>query len=330
MRASVLLVTTLVVTCLADGPGHEHGHGHHGEHHHGAHHATHHAAPHAAHPTQQKHAAPPKPAARQQVHHVQHAQHPKPVQHAKHAQPHGQPQRAAPRPVPVRAVRKPLAVRPRPPQQPVRRPQASPFNLFGLAQQSQRLPHVPRPVRGLHNNLPDRAPGRRPQPPHPHHLRRPNINQIPGTPTKAPAPAVTKAPGKSVAALIAENEHFSTLHTALKAAGMMERLAGPGPFTVFAPTNAAFDKVPVDSLNKLMENKEELIKVLERHIVPGVRMEGKEVPDGQTKLKSASGDELSTDRDNFVKVSTPSGSAFVVKFDFLGKNGVYHAVDQVL
>ena len=51
-----------------------------------------------------------------------------------------------------------------------------------------------------------------------------------------------------------------------------------------------------------MENKEELIKVLERHIVPGVRMEGKEVPDGQTKLKSASGDELSTDRDNFVKV----------------------------
>ena len=43
--------------------------------------------------------------------------------------------------------------------------------------------------------------------------------------------------------MIAENEHFSTLHTALKAAGMMENLAGAGPFTVFAPTNAAFDKV---------------------------------------------------------------------------------------
>ena len=73
------------------------------------------------------------------------------------------------------------------------------------------------------------------------------------------------------------------------------------------PKNLIFNclfslQVPVDSLNKLMENKEELIKVLERHIVPGVRMEGKEVPDGQTKLKSASGDELSTDRDNFVKV----------------------------
>merc|ERR1711983_235239 len=121
---------------------------------------------------------------------------------------------------------------------------------------------------------------------------------------------VPQLPSKTVAALIAENEHFSTLHTALKAAGMMERLAGQGPFTVFAPTNAAFDKVPVDSLNKLMANKE--------------------VPNGNTKLRSAAGDELSTDRDNFVKVSTPAGSAFIVKFDFLGKNGVYHAVDQVL
>merc|ERR1711976_97919 len=214
------------------------------------------------------------------------------------------------------------SLRPRP-----QRPQASPFNLFGLTQQQKALPHVPRPVRGLHNNLPDRAPARHPH--HPQHLiRRPNANVLPGAPTKAPV--VTKPVGKSVAALIAENEHFSTLHTALKAAGMMEKLAGSGPFTVFAPTNAAFDKVPVDSLNKLMANKEELIKVLERHIVPGVRMEGKEVPDGNTKLKSASGDEIATDRDNFVKVSTPSGSAFVVKFDFLGNNGVYHAVDQVL
>lgn len=130
--------------------------------------------------------------------------------------------------------------------------------------------------------------------------------------------------------MIAENEHFSTLHTALKAAGMMENLAGAGPFTVFAPTNAAFDKVPVDSLNKLMGNTEELKKVLERHILPGVRMEGKAVPDGSTKLTSASGDELRTEREKFVKIHSPEGSAFVVKFDFLGSNGVYHAIDQVL
>ena len=98
---------------------------------------------------------------------------------------------------------------------------------------------MPRPIRGLHNNLPDRPPVARPVP----HLRRPNPNLIPQNsgPTKKPVPQVVT--GKSVAALIAENEHFSTLHTALKAAGMMERLAAKGPFTIFAPTNAAFDKV---------------------------------------------------------------------------------------
>ena len=104
----------------------------------------------------------------------------------------------------------------------------------------------PRLVRGLHNNLPDRPPVARPGPHHQqHNLRRPNVNVLPKTPTKAPK-VVPQLPSKTVAALIAENEHFSTLHTALKAAGMMERLAGQGPFTVFAPTNAAFDKVRYD------------------------------------------------------------------------------------
>jgi len=320
--AALLLVTTLAVSTLGDGPGH---HGHHGEHH-GAHHGEH-GAHHEAHPVAntQKHAP----------HHAAHA-HPQPQ-----PQPHPQkvqlpprplaPKRAqsqpVPRPVPVRLPRKPQpALRPRPahPRPVVRKP----FNPFAFGQQRRPLGQGPRLVRGLHNNLPDRAP--RPGPHHQqHNLRRPNVNVLPNTPTKAPK-AVPQLPAKTVAALIAENEHFSTLHTALKAAGMMERLAGQGPFTVFAPTNAAFDKVPVDSLNKLMANKEELVKVLERHIVPGVRMEGKEVPNGNTKLRSAAGDELSTDRDNFVKVTTPAGSAFIVKFDFLGKNGVYHAVDQVL
>ena len=66
--------------------------------------------------------------------------------------------------------------------------------------------------------------------------------------------------------------------------------------------NISHFQVPVDSLNKLMANKEELKKVLERHIVPGVRMEGKGVPDGSTKHISASGDELRTEREKFVKV----------------------------
>ena len=66
--------------------------------------------------------------------------------------------------------------------------------------------------------------------------------------------------------------------------------------------NLSSSQVPVDSLNKLMANKEELVKVLERHIVPGVRMEGKEVPSGNKKFKSAAGEEIITDRSKFVKV----------------------------
>ena len=122
------------------------------------------------------------------------------------------------------------------------------LNPFSLAAHQARLPNVPRPVRGLHNNLPDRAPVARPalRRPGPN-FRRPNPNLLPQAPTKqprpSPAPAAPQPAAKSVAALIAENEHFSTLHTALKAAGMMERLAAAGPFTLFAPTNAAFDKV---------------------------------------------------------------------------------------
>ena len=118
-----------------------------------------------------------------------------------------------------------------------------PLNPLLLAQRQKVLGNVPRPIRGLHNNLPDRPPVHSASRPVPH-LRRPNPNLIPQSvgPTKPVTPVVS---GKSVAALIAENEHFSTLHTALKAAGMMERLAAKGPFTIFAPTNAAFDKVGV-------------------------------------------------------------------------------------
>ena len=70
--------------------------------------------------------------------------------------------------------------------------------------------------------------------------------------------------------------------------------------------------MPVDSLNKLMANKEELKKVLERHILPGVRLEGKAVPDGSTKLTSASGAELRTEREKFVKVDVRGASRLIL------------------
>lgn len=110
----------------------------------------------------------------------------------------------------------------------------------------------------------------------------------------------------------------------------MSTLDGQGPFTVFAPTNSAFDKVPVDSLNKLLKDKKALKAVLLRHVVPGTNLQGKSVPNGSTKLRTAAGEEINAQRGKFVQVTSSAGKAFVVKFDFVGSNGVYHAVDQVL
>merc|ERR1712203_286656 len=77
------------------------------------------------------------------------------------------------------------------------------------------------------------------------------------------APVVVKNSPKSIADLVSTNPKFSTLLTAVKAAGLVDTLAGPGPFTVFAPTNTAFDKVPVEALNGLLADKEALKKTFE-------------------------------------------------------------------
>merc|ERR1712236_145291 len=100
------------------------------------------------------------------------------------------------------------------------------------------------------------------------------------------------------------------------AAGLTDTLGGEGPFTAFAPTNTAFDKVPVDKLNSLLNDKEALKKVLLRHVVPGT-----------TTLKTAAGEDITTTRDKFIQVNSSAGSAYIVLFDVLGSNGVVHAVD---
>merc|ERR1712045_1044560 len=93
-------------------------------------------------------------------------------------------------------------------------------------------------------------------------------------------------------------------------------------YTIFAPTNAAFDKVPVDTLNGLLGDKEALRKVLLRHVIPGRKLEGKDVPTGSTKLKTASGEEVKADRGKFVQVSSSNKKAFVVKFDCCLQRGL--------
>merc|ERR1712026_446145 len=95
-----------------------------------------------------------------------------------------------------------------------------------------------------------------------------------------------KATPKTIAELVVSDSRFSTLLAAVKAADLVETLSGDGPFTVFAPTNAAFEKVPKEALSSLLENKEELTKVLLRHVVPSA-IQGKNIPPGTTNLATA-------------------------------------------
>ncbi len=117
---------------------------------------------------------------------------------------------------------------------------------------------------------------------------------------------------------------FNTLVTAVKAAGLVETLKGEGPFTVFAPTDEAFAKVPADALNALLADKEALRKVLLYHVVSGKVAAGDVV-----KLKSAKtvqGSNVMIDASSGVKIN----NATVVKADVMAGNGIIHIIDTVL
>merc|ERR1712083_173684 len=134
----------------------------------------------------------------------------------------------------------------------------------------------------------------------------------------------------TIAELVVSDSRFSTLLAAVKAADLVETLSGEGPFTVFAPTNAAFEKVPKEALAGLLENKEELTKVLLRHVVPSA-IQGKNIPPGTTNLATAGGEKIDVTRNqnNIIQIKSDAGSAYVILFDVIASNGVIHAVDTV-
>lgn len=117
---------------------------------------------------------------------------------------------------------------------------------------------------------------------------------------------------------------FNTLATALKAAGLVDTLKGPGPFTVFAPTDEAFAKIPKADLDALIADKEKLTKVLTYHVVAGKVMAA-----DVAKIKEAK-----TVQGQMVKVDTSSGvrinGAKVVQADVEASNGVIHVIDSVI
>ena len=117
--------------------------------------------------------------------------------------------------------------------------------------------------------------------------------------------------------------NFKTLVTAVQAAGLVETLKGPGPFTVFAPTDAAFAKIPKAKLDALLADKAALTKVLTYHVVAGKVMAA-DVKAG--KVKTVEGSEVTLATQGGVTVD----KAKVVKADVAADNGVIHAIDTVI
>ena len=116
---------------------------------------------------------------------------------------------------------------------------------------------------------------------------------------------------------------FKTLATALQAAGLVDTLKGKGPFTVFAPTDEAFAKVPKADLDALLKDKAKLTAVLTYHVVPGKVMAA-DVKAG--KVKTVQGSEITVATTGGVKVD----AANVVKTDIVADNGVIHVIDSVI
>jgi uncharacterized surface protein with fasciclin (FAS1) repeats len=135
------------------------------------------------------------------------------------------------------------------------------------------------------------------------------------------------APKKNIVETAVAAGDFKTLVTALKAAGLVDTLNGPGPFTVFAPTDAAFAKLPAGTVQDLLkpENKEKLVAILTYHVVAG-DVTAKDVVK-LTEAKTLNGKD--------VKISVQGGKvmindATVVKADIACSNGVIHVIDSVL
>jgi uncharacterized surface protein with fasciclin (FAS1) repeats len=128
------------------------------------------------------------------------------------------------------------------------------------------------------------------------------------------------------------SKDHTTLVAAVKAAGLVDTLEGKGPFTVFAPTNAAFGKLPAGTVDTLVkpENKPTLTKILTYHVVPG-KLEAAQLTDGK-KLKTVEGEELTVKRngDKVTLVDAKGGASTVTIADVNQSNGVIHVVDTVL
>ena len=117
---------------------------------------------------------------------------------------------------------------------------------------------------------------------------------------------------------------FNTLAKALTEAGLIDTLKGEGPFTVFAPTDEAFSKIPADQLQAILADKEKLIAILTYHVVPGKVMAEDVVE--LTSATTVQGSDASISVEDGVKID----DANVIQTDILASNGVIHVIDSVI
>jgi uncharacterized surface protein with fasciclin (FAS1) repeats len=120
---------------------------------------------------------------------------------------------------------------------------------------------------------------------------------------------------------------FNTLVTAVKAAGLVDTLKGPGPYTVFAPTDAAFAKLPAGTVESLLkpENRDKLVAILTYHVLPGKVMSG-DIAGKTMEVKTVEGQMVDIDARDGVKVD----NAHVTQADISASNGVIHVIDTVI
>jgi len=127
--------------------------------------------------------------------------------------------------------------------------------------------------------------------------------------------------------IAASNDDFSTLVAAVTAADLAGTLKGDGPFTVFAPTNAAFEKLPAGTVQTLLmpENKDQLVKVLTYHVVPGA-VTSDQLAGQRLNVATVQGQTVHVDGRSGVQVN----DANVITADIIASNGVIHVIDTVL
>jgi uncharacterized surface protein with fasciclin (FAS1) repeats len=146
-------------------------------------------------------------------------------------------------------------------------------------------------------------------------------------------------PSKNIIQNAVNSKDHTTLVAAVKAAGLVETLQGSGPFTVFAPVNKAFDKLPQGTVPTLLkaENKDKLVAVLTYHVVPG-RLSAKDLwnvatkAGGKAKIKTVEGDELTVEfKSQTLTLRDAKGHVSrVTTQNVFQSNGVIHVVDTVL